>query len=97
MQRELGARGDFALAYVIAHEVGHHVQNLLGIMDEVRARSSASSETESNELSVRLELQADFLAGVWAHYARRDAGLPRRGGHRGGAERGERGRRRPDP
>ena len=69
MQRELGAEGDFALAYVIAHEVGHHVQNLLGIMDEVSSRQQSLGETESNRLSVRLELQADFFAGVWAHYS----------------------------
>jgi predicted metalloprotease len=70
MQRELHAPGDFALAYVIAHEVGHHVQNLLGVNKEVTARQARMSEQEANQLSVRLELQADFLAGVWAHYAR---------------------------
>jgi predicted metalloprotease len=70
MQRELDAPGDFALAYVIAHEVGHHVQNLLGIMDKVAARQARLSEREANQLTVRLELQADFLAGIWAHYAR---------------------------
>jgi predicted metalloprotease len=70
MQRELNAPGDFALAYVIAHEVGHHVQNLLGIEDKVIARRARMSEREANLLTVRLELQADFLAGVWAHYAR---------------------------
>ena len=63
------APGDFAQAYVIAHEVGHHVQNLLGTMDKVDAVRGRMSETEANQLSVRLELQADFLAGVWAHYA----------------------------
>ncbi len=70
MQRELNAPGDFALAYVIAHEVGHHVQNLLGVNEEVTARQARLSEREANQLTVRLELQADFLAGVWAHYAR---------------------------
>ncbi len=70
MQRELNAPGDFALAYVIAHEVGHHVQNLLGVSEEVTARQAGMSEREANLLTVRLELQADFLAGVWAHYAR---------------------------
>ena len=70
MQRQLGAPGDFALAYVIAHEVGHHVQNLLGINDQVMAQRGRMSETEFNQLMVRMELQADFLAGVWAHYAR---------------------------
>ncbi len=70
MQAELDAPGDFALAYVIAHEVGHHVQNLLGISDKVSALQAAAGKTKANALSVRLELQADFLAGVWAHYAR---------------------------
>ncbi|MCB0517182.1 MAG: neutral zinc metallopeptidase [Chitinophagales bacterium] len=62
------APGDFAMAYVIAHEVGHHVQNLLGITGQVDAQRRRLSEAQYNELSVRLELQADFLAGVWAHY-----------------------------
>jgi hypothetical protein len=70
MQRELGAPGDFALAYVIAHEVGHHVQNLLGIEEQVMAYRGRVSERDFNRLMVRMELQADFLAGVWAHYAR---------------------------
>ena len=61
--------GDFAQAYVIAHEVGHHVQHLLGITDKVHAARGELSEEEYNKLSVRLELQADFLAGVWAHHA----------------------------
>lgn len=65
------APGDFAQAYVIAHEVGHHVQNLLGISDKVRALQSRASEVEANQLSVRLELQADCFAGVWAHHAQR--------------------------
>ncbi len=66
LHRELGAPGDFAQAYVIAHEVAHHVQKILGIMEEVeRARGTG----EQNRASVRLELQADFLAGVWAHHA----------------------------
>ncbi len=64
------APGDFAMAYVVAHEVGHHVQNQLGVMDQIqRLRSSGISQKDSNELSVRLELQADYLAGVWAKYA----------------------------
>ena len=63
------APGDFAEAYVIAHEVGHHVQRLLGTMDRVEAARGRLREEENNQLSVRLELQADFLAGVWAHYA----------------------------
>lgn len=62
--------GDFARAYVIAHEVGHHVQNLLGIMDKANAaRERAGSEEESNAVSVRIELQADCFAGVWAYWA----------------------------
>lgn len=69
LQTRFRAPGDFAQAYVIAHEVGHHVQNLLGTMDKVDALRSRMSEAEANQLSVRLELQADFLAGVWAHYA----------------------------
>ena len=70
MQRELNAPGDFALAYVIAHEVGHHVQSLLGVSEQVTIRQARLSEREANQLTVRLELQADFLAGIWAHYAR---------------------------
>ncbi|MHC1705977.1 MAG: neutral zinc metallopeptidase [Bacteroidales bacterium] len=66
---KLGASGDFAQAYVIAHEVGHHIQNLLGTMDEVHTQQDRVSEKARNELSVRLELQADFYAGIWAHYA----------------------------
>ncbi|MFY9572494.1 MAG: neutral zinc metallopeptidase [Blastocatellia bacterium] len=65
------AQGDFAQAYVIAHEVGHHIQRLLGTMDKVNASQRRLSKGEANQLSVRLELQADFLAGVWAHYAQR--------------------------
>jgi uncharacterized protein len=73
MARRFGAPGDFAAAYVVAHEVGHHVQNLLGIADEVQeAQRKAWSQQQANELSVRMELQADCLAGVWAHYADRD-------------------------
>ena len=71
MQIKLGAPGDFALAYVIAHEVGHHVQNQLGIMDQVMAQRGRVGEREFNQLQVRMELQADFLAGVWAHHAQR--------------------------
>ena len=66
------APGDFAQAYVIAHEVGHHVQNLLGIMGKVQARQQRASERDANALSVRLELQADCLAGIWASLANRE-------------------------
>ncbi len=65
---KFGAYGDFAIAYVIAHEIGHHVQNQLGILDDVNNQRSRLSETRSNQLLVRLELQADFLAGMWAHF-----------------------------
>lgn len=68
MQHRFHVSGNFADAYVIAHEVGHHVQNLLGISQQVEAMQAKSNQVESNALSVRLELQADFLAGVWAHY-----------------------------
>ncbi|MCA1600459.1 MAG: zinc metallopeptidase [Acidobacteria bacterium] len=77
--RELKSRfrapGDFAQAYVIAHEVGHHVQHLLGTMDQVNSARNRLSEAEANRLSVRLELQADFLAGVWAHHAQKRGAL----------------------
>ena len=66
MKRRFGAPGDFAQAYVVAHEVGHHVQKLLGISDEVQQARQSMSERDANALSVRLELQADFLAGMWA-------------------------------
>ncbi|MBO4500563.1 MAG: neutral zinc metallopeptidase [Bacteroidaceae bacterium] len=67
MKKEIGADGDFAYAYVIAHEVGHHVQYLLGTLSQVHQQMSRVSKEQSNQLSVRLELQADFYAGVWAH------------------------------
>ena len=69
LQKQLGAPGDFAQAYVIAHEVGHHVQNLLGVSAKVEQARGRMSEAEYNALSVRVELQADCLAGVWAHHA----------------------------
>lgn len=69
LKNRFGAPGDFAQAYVIAHEVGHHVQHLMGITDKVHAMRGQLSEEEYNKLSVKLELQADFLAGVWAHHA----------------------------
>lgn len=68
MKQQLGADGDFAYAYVIAHEIGHHVQYLLGILDYAHQQMSQLSEKESNRISVRLELQADFLAGIWAYH-----------------------------
>ncbi len=68
MKQQLGADGDFAYAYVIAHEVGHHVQNLLGTLSEAHQQMSRVSEKESNQISVRLELQADYYAGVWAYH-----------------------------
>jgi len=71
LRQRLGAPGDFAQAYVLAHEVGHHVQNLLGVSERMRAMRSQVSEEEYNRLSVRLELQADFYAGVWAHHTQR--------------------------
>lgn len=72
LQKKLGAEGDFAVAYIIAHEVGHHVQKLLGTMDILNdARSRRASQNTINELTVRLELQADFLAGVWVHHAQK--------------------------
>ena len=79
LQKKLNAPGDFAKAYVIAHEVGHHVQKLLGISDQVQELRSRMSEQEYNDLSVRLELQADFLAGVWAHYAEKMFGILEQG------------------
>lgn len=72
MQQRLGAQGDFAAAYVIAHEVGHHVENQLGILDKVQAAQRQGATREGNALSVRTELMADCLAGVWAHHAQRN-------------------------
>src|SRR5690606_14420523 len=69
MAQELNSPGDFAQAYVIAHEVSHHVQNLLGVMDQVDQVRRGASATAANQLSVRVELQADCLAGVWAHHS----------------------------
>ncbi|MHC8950094.1 KPN_02809 family neutral zinc metallopeptidase [Sphingobacterium hungaricum] len=69
LSTKFGAKGEFALAYVIAHEVGHHIQNLLGVMEQTNAMRQRMSETEYNKISVMTELQADFYAGVWAHYA----------------------------
>jgi len=68
LKSKFGAYGDFAVAYVLAHEIGHHVQNQLGILNDVNNQRARMSEVNSNKLLVRLELQADFLAGMWAHY-----------------------------
>lgn len=72
MEQQLNAPGDFAQAYVIAHEVGHHIQNLMGITDKMQTMRQNLSKSEYNKYSVRLELQADFLAGVWAHHAQKN-------------------------
>jgi uncharacterized protein len=80
LRERFRAPGDFAQAYVIAHEVGHHVQNLLGIMGKVQSlQSRARSESEANQLSIRLELQADCLAGIWASYAHRERNILEQG------------------
>jgi predicted metalloprotease len=68
LDRQFGASGDFAQAYVIAHEVGHHIQNLTGILPKFNQMRQTMSETEANEMSMRVELQADCFAGVWGHY-----------------------------
>lgn len=75
LQTKFKAPGDFAMAYVVAHEVGHHIQNLLGTMEKVQQLRSRISQEEYNQYSIRLELQADFYAGVWAHYTDRIEGL----------------------
>jgi hypothetical protein len=75
LQNRFRAPGDFAQAYVIAHEVGHHVQTLLGISEQVRRQQAQLSKVEANQLSVRQELQADCLAGIWAHHADRTRAL----------------------
>jgi predicted metalloprotease len=69
LKTRFGAYGDFAVAYVIAHEIGHHVQKQLGILEKTDSQKSGLSKTKANKLTVRVELQADFLAGMWAHYA----------------------------
>lgn len=72
LRDQFRVEGEFAVAYVIAHEVGHHIQNLLGISEKVQSQRGRLSEAEYNQLSVKMELQADFLAGVWAHYAEKE-------------------------
>ena len=79
MEKDLGASGEFAMAFVIAHEVGHHVQNQLGLSMKIQRMQSQASQEEANQLSVRLELQADYLAGVWAHHAQQMKGILERG------------------
>jgi predicted metalloprotease len=71
LQQRFHAPGDFAQAYVLAHEVGHHVQHLIGIADKVRGAQQRASQEEQNALQVRMELQADCFAGIWAHHAQR--------------------------
>jgi len=75
LKRKFGAPGDFAFAYVVAHEVGHHVQNQLGYTNYVHQQRGKVSQADYNDLSVRLELQADFLAGVWAHHSYKNTDL----------------------
>ncbi|MFO0779665.1 MAG: neutral zinc metallopeptidase [Nitrospira sp.] len=75
LAHQLGATGDFAQAYVIAHEVGHHVQNVLGVAEKVHRLQQRASEAEGNALSVRMELQADCYAGVWGYHAKRNRNL----------------------
>jgi len=75
LKRRFGAPGDFAQAYVIAHEIGHHVQNQLGIAERVQAMQRRLSQADYNKLSVRMELQADYLAGVWARHMAQYAGI----------------------
>lgn len=72
LKNRFQAPGDFAMAYVIAHEIGHHIQNVLGISQKAERAKQGLSEAEANKISVMVELQADFLAGVWAHYAQQD-------------------------
>lgn len=79
LQNKFKAPGDFAMAYVIAHEVGHHIQNVLGISEKAERSKQGLSKADANEISVRIELQADFLAGVWAHYAQKDQKIVQEG------------------
>jgi len=79
LQARFAAPGDFAQAYVIAHEIGHHVQHQLGIAEKVQASKQRVSEREANQLQVRMELQADCFAGIWAHHANRSRGILEQG------------------
>jgi uncharacterized protein len=71
LQKRLGAKGDFAIAYIVAHEVGHRVQKQFGTLGEIQSLRQQISQSQYNELTVRLELQADFFAGIWAHHAQK--------------------------
>ena len=95
MKTKFGGGGDFAYSYVVAHEIGHHVQDLLGILDKVDNLKQQVSQTQANALSVRVELQADCLAGVWANHAEREMEDPPARRHREGAGDGAGDRRRP--
>ena len=75
MEDKFGAAGDFAQAYVVGHEVGHHIQKITGTMEQVNAMRGKLSEVEFNKLMVRVELQADFYAGVWAHHTQKATGF----------------------
>ncbi|MDB5661071.1 MAG: rane protein [Cypionkella sp.] len=79
MSRQLGAEGDFAMAYVVAHEIGHHVQDEMGILSQANDVRGRSSEADANEISVRIELQADCLAGIWAREAQNTFGSIQKG------------------
>jgi predicted metalloprotease len=79
MQNKLNAPGDFAMAYVVAHEVGHHIQKLNGTAQKIERLRSQASERDANRYSVMLELQADFLAGVWAHYEQKKSNIIEKG------------------
>lgn len=75
LKNRFGAKGEFALAYVIAHEVGHHIQNILGVLQKTNAMRAKMSERDYNKISVMTELQADFYAGVWAHYVNKSSDI----------------------
>jgi len=79
LKERFNAPGEFAMAYVIAHEIGHHIQNLTGVLQKVEGRRGQLGQRENNRLSVRLELQADFYAGVWAHHAQKMANILEQG------------------
>ena len=97
LQRRFKAPGEFAQAYVIAHEVGHHVQNLLGTSERINAQRRRASKAEANALSVRMELQADFYAGVWANHIQRMRNVLEPGDIESGLRSRDGDRRRQDP